>query len=323
MHEWAAVNTWPRPVTNGLNGRYSRHSLNIPIKQDINGRYSVNIPMSAAKIPKSGLSRCRTNLFGPSSVFEKQQVYKPRLKFRESSTLDYIQQLKVNNKEAEAKIHSTVHMLGVQRSRSDVDTRDAPISQISGAGVTGGGLLKERTQVYMTSSTDFLRHEGPQIGNRQEMKVSMAVVPRKGLISLSTGETEHPGFHGGLSHITGESRRMSTRDHEQGRSRPKTLIKRKDIMDHYKAGFRVLEDEEIHKQQEEELEKSLENYTIMDLQSGILEMTDTRALHRPSPFLETTTRVPASRRVPPPQPVSQKNVVLPAIRNFNPFIVNS
>ena len=44
-------------------------------------------------------------------------------------------------------------------------------------------------------------------------------------------------------------------------------------MDHYKAGFKILEDEEIQKHQEEELEKSLGDYTILDLQSKLLDFT--------------------------------------------------
>lgn len=98
MHDWAAVNTWSRPVTNGFNGRYSRYSMNVPVKAEVNGRYSVNIPVSTSKTPQSGVRRCKTTLLGPTNVFDKHQVYKPRLKLGESSTLNYIQYLKVSNK---------------------------------------------------------------------------------------------------------------------------------------------------------------------------------------------------------------------------------
>ncbi|KAH3844173.1 hypothetical protein DPMN_086428 [Dreissena polymorpha] len=44
-------------------------------------------------------------------------------------------------------------------------------------------------------------------------------------------------------------------------------------MVHVKAGAKLLEDAEQHQIQEEELEKNLENYTILDLQTEILGMT--------------------------------------------------
>ena len=97
MHEWAAVNTWSRPLGNSGNGRFS---VNIPVTPAMgNGRYSVNIPVSSALTPQFGLRRCKTTLFGPASVLDKQQVYKPReVNGEESSTQKYIRFLKVSNK---------------------------------------------------------------------------------------------------------------------------------------------------------------------------------------------------------------------------------
>lgn len=96
MHEWAAVNTWSRPVTNSGNGRFS---VNIPATASVgNGRYSVNIPISTTVSPQFNLRRCKTTLFGPATVLDKHQVYKPKESYGESSTLRYIRYLKVSNK---------------------------------------------------------------------------------------------------------------------------------------------------------------------------------------------------------------------------------
>ena len=57
------------------------------------------------------------------------------------------------------------------------------------------------------------------------------------------------------------------------RQKTKTLIKRSDILGHVKAGSKLLHDAEEQKKQEEEMVQSLGDYTIVDLQSKILEMT--------------------------------------------------
>ncbi|KAL4220764.1 hypothetical protein ACF0H5_021158 [Mactra antiquata] len=304
MHDWAAVNNWPRPATNSSYGtRY--------------GRYSVNIPITTIVPQKLKVRRCHTTLNNEPSVtsLTKNQVFKPRHNglHRESSTLDYIRYLEVSNKESEAKLKNTMHVLSVQRSRSDVDVRDTPTS-MAGFTMGGAGLMKERGQIYGQSPADFSRHEGASIGNKQEMKVGVAVVPRKGLISLSTnGEAEQQ-----LPDIAahGESRKLSISgyEHGSGKVKNKSLIKRKDIMDHFMAGFKRLEDEEQQKQQEEELQKSLGEYTIMDLQSKILQMTDAKSVKR-SGHVDSqsgTTNI---------QHLKPEKTVLPAIKNINPFAV--
>ncbi|XP_053403791.1 uncharacterized protein LOC123554678 [Mercenaria mercenaria] len=214
--------------------------------------------------------------------------------------------------ESEAKLKNTMHMLRVQRSRSDLDVRDTPNS-LYNAGVFGGGMMKERSQVYMPTSQEHLSREALAGGNKQEMKVGMAVINKKGLIALTTNDVSDQ-----LPELsaTGEARRVS-HDHCSGKQRSKSLIKRKDLMDHYKAGFKILEDEEMQKHQEEELTKSLGDYTIVDLQSKILEMTDAKSPRR-SPYRDVLTSPPSQRKV-PLQMKSERTVTLPAIKNFNPF----
>lgn len=57
------------------------------------------------------------------------------------------------------------------------------------------------------------------------------------------------------------------------RQKSKTIIKRSDIIGHIKVGAKLLHDAEQQKKQEEEMTQSLGDYTIVDLQSKILEMT--------------------------------------------------
>lgn len=313
MHEWAAVNTWSRPLGNPGNGRFS---VNIPVTPRTgNGRYSVNIPVSTSITPQFGLRRCKTTLFGPATVLDKQQVYKPKENYGgESSTQRYIRFLKVSNKESEAKLKNTMHMLRVQRSKSDLDARETPNS-FSNMGVIGGigGMMKERSHVFMPTSSEHLSRESLTGSQKQEMKVGLAVLNKKGLISLTTNDVSNQ-----LPELTAtvESRRPRE-EHHSGKQQSKSLIKRKDLMDHYKAGFKILADEEIQKNQEEELEKSLGDYTILDLQSKLLDFTDAKSPRR-SAHVDSLITQAAQKKV-PQQMKSEKSVTLPAIKTFNPF----
>lgn len=58
----------------------------------------------------------------------------------------------------------------------------------------------------------------------------------------------------------------------------KTLIKRSDILGHIRAGSKILHDVEEQKKKDEEMVQSLGDYTIIDLQSKILEMTVSMSL---------------------------------------------
>ena len=51
------------------------------------------------------------------------------------------------------------------------------------------------------------------------------------------------------------------------------LIRRKDIMDQIKMGNKLLEEYEQRQKEEEEMTKTLGEYTMLDLQSHILGMT--------------------------------------------------
>lgn len=213
--------------------------------------------------------------------------------------------------ESEAKLKNTMHMLRVQRSKSDLDVRDTP-TNFSGMAVMGG-MVKERSQVYMPTSTEHLSRETLAGSNKQEMKVGLAVLNKKGLISLTTNDVANQ-----LPELTatGESRRP-VHEHHSGKQRSKSLIKRKDLMDHYKAGFKILEDEEIQKSQEEELEKSLGDYTILDLQTKLLDFTDAKSPRR-SAHVDALISQGSQKKV-PQQMKSEKTVTLPAIKTFNPF----
>lgn len=64
-------------------------------------------------------------------------------------------------------------------------------------------IIFQKTQFSIQSPSEHFRREGSSVGNKQEMKVGVAVVPRKGLISLSTnGEPEQLPDIAGLSFIS-------------------------------------------------------------------------------------------------------------------------
>lgn len=215
--------------------------------------------------------------------------------------------------ESEAKLKNTMHVLSMQRSKSDLDNRDTP--QMIGGNMMGTGLLRERSQIYLTNVPDAAHRESISQGNKQEMKIGVAMVPRKGLISLSTND--HAEIH--PMAVQGERRRSSVLQQESHSAKSKSLIKRKDILEQIKMGTKLLEDAEAEKRKEEEMTKSLGDYTILDLQSKLLEMTDTRSARRgfsghsleiqPNQVNQKKTTVAKA----------EKSVTLPAIKNFNPF----
>ena len=98
MHEWAAVNGWTRPESKS---EYGRYSVNIPIITPLpkSGfeRYS---KMSFAPMSPTSdtIKRCHTTMLGQATFMEKQQVYKPKEAFVESSTTQYIRYLEGMNK---------------------------------------------------------------------------------------------------------------------------------------------------------------------------------------------------------------------------------
>jgi len=93
MHEWAAINGWSRQETKL--SPLSRPSTKMAATA--HGRLSVAIPI-LTPLPRSGLRRCQTTLLGQAVNMQRQQVYKPRQSFVDSSTTHFIQYLKCSNK---------------------------------------------------------------------------------------------------------------------------------------------------------------------------------------------------------------------------------
>lgn len=257
-----------------------------------------------SETPRFGIRRCNTMLERP------EQVYKPRKWYSESVTVEYIRQLRNWNKETEAKLKETMHVLKMQRSKSDLDVRP-PEAQSVGGPLFGAGLIRERSQIILGDIHEPLRRESLGQSNKQEVKISKAVVPRKGLIELSTDQ--HAGFG-----VTGVGEKNPpVHDTPPIGGKTTSLIKRKDILDQIRQGNKLLEEYEEQKQKEEELTKSLGEYTMLDLQSRILEMTDAKSLRRKTsgdlePFLTPTKPLPSVMK-------EKKGVVLPAIHSLNPF----
>ena len=74
--------------------------------------------------------------------------------------------------------------------------------------------------------------------------------------------------------VVGEKRQsIAHESHQESGGKKYSLIRRKDILEQIKQGNRLLEEYEEQKQKEEEMTKTLGEYTMFDLQSRILEMT--------------------------------------------------
>lgn len=264
--------------------------------------------IAGSETPRFGIKRSNTMLERP------EQVYKPRKWYSESVTVDYIRHLRHWNKETEAKLKETMHVLSMQRSKSDLDVRP-PETQVGGP-LFGAGLIRERSQIILGNVSEAARRESVGQSNKQEVKISKAVVPRKGLIQLSTDD--HAGFG-----ITGMGEKQGPGPHDLPPAGGKTtsLIKRKDILDQIRQGNKLLEEYEEQKQKEEEMTKSLGEYTMLDLQSRILEMTDAKSVkQRTSGMLDSPVPpgAPPSKQKPPGKKDKQ-GITLPAIKQLNPF----
>ena len=81
--------------------------------------------------------------------------------------------------------------------------------------------------------------------------------------------------------MVGDKQGIPSHDSPHGGSgkKQKSLIRRKDILDQIKQGNRLLEEYEERQKQEEEMTKTLGEYTMMDLQSHILGMTVSRIFY--------------------------------------------
>ena len=75
--------------------------------------------------------------------------------------------------------------------------------------------------------------------------------------------------------MIGEKRTSVSHDlpHPGSGGKTRSLIKRKDILEQIKMGNRLLEEYEEQKQKDEEMTKTLGEYTMLDLQSHILDLT--------------------------------------------------
>lgn len=225
-----------------------------------------------------------------------------------------------DTEETEAKLKNTMHVLNMQRSKSDLDTRNNTPSNIGSGLMMGHGLLRERSQIYVTNVPDQMKRESTQGGTKQEMKVGVAIVPRKGLISLSTADQSD--IVTGVPDERKWTPLMMHDTHSAGSgSGKKSLIKNKAILEQIRLGNKLLEDAEEERRQKEEISQSLGDYTIQDLQSKLLEMTDNKVLGRSRILLADPGSTENSRKGVASKP--EKSITLPAIKNLNPFIMKS
>lgn len=235
MHDWAAVNNWCRPST----------KLGSDRSLSVNGNRS-----------QMGMRRCYM-------VLEPiAQVYKPRTLYRDSYTKDYIQYLRTSNKETEAKLKCA---MGSQYNGVGQDTYLGVKGVSSFVGV-------EKTQLNLmdmmaSSPSKFLcnlpRALSTTLSCKLEMKVSHATVPAKGLIQLSTEDQE----------MLVPAEKKPSRQPSKLQQNSNSLIRRKDLIEQVKVGAKLMMDSEEQKQKEQAFDNSLRDYTVLDFQSKILEMT--------------------------------------------------
>ncbi|KAL5004734.1 hypothetical protein ScPMuIL_018190 [Solemya velum] len=165
------------------------------------------------------------------------------------------------------KVGGTMKIVGIHRSHSDIGLH-------SGGSADSLQQLQERTETYLSQLPYGEQlHDDRNFLPRDEVRMSLATVPKKGLIKLTSVDYEmkSPAFYESQK-TDGKSRQRS--HHTQ--SGQKSLIKRKDILDKIQEGQRLLEEEERLMQdvlEEEEEPKELGEYTFADLQKNISNLT--------------------------------------------------
>ncbi|XP_067670084.1 uncharacterized protein [Haliotis asinina] len=144
----------------------------------------------------------------------------------------------------------------MKRSKSDLHLYDDTIRPGTMPLMTG-----ERGPVFMMGAQE--PRQDVVGGNKEEVSLPMATVPKKGLIKLTALDHEFP-----------DQEMLSMKKNEPAlkKTQQKTLIKRKDIQEQIKAGTQMLEEEERRRTQnelDEGVEVHLEDYTIGDLQTAL------------------------------------------------------
>ncbi|XP_046579249.1 uncharacterized protein LOC124286853 isoform X2 [Haliotis rubra] len=148
----------------------------------------------------------------------------------------------------------------MKRSKSDLHLYDDTIRPGAMPLMTG-----ERAPVFMMAAQE--PRQDVVGGNKEEVSLPMATVPKKGLIKLTAVDQELPDQ---------EMLSMKRNEPASKKTVQKSLIKRKDIQEQIRAGTQMLEEEERRRTQDEldEGEVHLEDYTMGDLQTALNMVQD-------------------------------------------------
>ncbi|KAL3847234.1 hypothetical protein ACJMK2_018156 [Sinanodonta woodiana] len=232
----------------------------------------------------------------------------------ESCTMDYIRQLQEENMEDEGSVEYALNIFGIQRSKSDIDIKDKSKESLSGK-----SLVREKSQVYVTHVPDHIRKENTFLGNREEIKATLTTIPKKGMIYLMSGAHEAEGRKDEAITAIQGGRKM----HHFGNNQ---LIRDRKMIEHVRAGRKLLKETEKKMTTDEEISKELGEYTIKDLQLNIMELTDIKGLTPTRRTLEDTSDGFRARALNQtlPGPGSgtvkiSKTIVLPAINMVKPY----
>ncbi|KAK3603681.1 hypothetical protein CHS0354_023278 [Potamilus streckersoni] len=229
-----------------------------------------------------------------------------------SCTMDYIRQLQEENMEEEGNVEDTLNILGIQRSRSDFE-----IKVKSKESLSGKSLVREKSQVYVTHAADHIHKENTVLSNREEIKAALTTIPKKGMIHLMSGAHEVQGRKEEANTAIQGGRRM----HHFGNNQ---LIRDRKMIEHIKAGRKLLKETETKRTTDEEISKGLGEYTIRDLQLKIMELTVIKELTPTRRTLEDTAGGFRATVLNQTQPVPgsvkpSKKIVLPAISMVTPY----
>ncbi|XP_060063990.1 uncharacterized protein LOC132544416 [Ylistrum balloti] len=211
-------------------------------------------------------------------------------------------------------MQNAVMVLGIHRSKSEVDIN----SIISNDSTTS--LKRSQTHVFV--STKGGEHIKPETMSfmREEARVATTTVPKKGLIKLTALENELDGtFNFGIHERDDtsdlEEIERQRRKHSVTLGKQKMLIRRKNIQEQILAGKQILEAEERQKEEEVDMEKALEEYTMGELSQNITQYIGSHKKRVGSSLMNEKSKSKVYEQE--EEQKQQRAITLPAINTLN------
>ncbi|OWF40899.1 hypothetical protein KP79_PYT20241 [Mizuhopecten yessoensis] len=250
----------------------------------------------------------------PNRRCKTAAAYRPRRSTCDTYYTNYIRQTGGKNFEP-STVQNAVMVLGIHRSKSEVDIN----SVISNDSATS----MKRSQTHLFVSTKVGEHIKPEMFSlpREEARLATTTLPKKGLIKLTALEDElegtfNFGIHNGRDDTSDmEEIERQRRRHSASQGKHKMLFRRKNIQDQIIAGNQLLEEEERQKEEQVDMDKALEEYTMGELSQNLTQFIGSSKKKTGSSVATVRSKGKVYEQV--EEPKQQRTITLPAINTLN------